>query len=72
MRLLGFLASTPGRWLRGIAGAGLVAVGAVLGGGWLAAVIVGVFLIGVAVLDLCLLAALTRRPVRGEALRRAL
>ena len=71
MSVLAFLSSTPGRWTRSVVGAILVATGIALGGwGWALAG-VGVVFVLVGVLDVCLLAPLAGKPLRGTAFRAA-
>ena len=72
MGIIKFLASTAGRWTRGIVGVALVVVGIVLGGWWwiLAAVGAVVFLAGA--LDFCILAPLFGKPFSGRKLRASL
>lgn len=71
MPALSFLSSTAGRWTRSLLGVILVAAGIALGGwGWALAV-VGVVFVLVGVLDVCLLAPLAGKPLRGPAFRAA-
>ena len=72
MGIIKFLASTAGRWTRGIVGVALVVIGIVLGGWWwiLAAVGAVVFLAGA--LDFCILAPLFGKPFSGRKLRASL
>jgi hypothetical protein len=69
MGIIKFLASTAGRWTRGIVGLALVGVGIALGGWWfiLAAVGLVVFLAGA--LDFCIFAPLAGKPFNGRKLR---
>lgn len=69
MPVLTFLSSTAGRWTRGIAGAGLIVAGLVLGGAGYALAGVGVVFVLVGVFDVCLLAPLFRRPLSGARYR---
>jgi hypothetical protein len=61
-----------GRVTRAVAGVALVAVGLVLGGGWLLLALVGLVFIAVGVFDVCLLAPLFRQPLSGKAVRAGL
>lgn len=71
MSILDFLASPAGRWTRMIAGAALIVLGAVNGGWlWLLAALGAVFVL-VGALDVCLLAPIVGRPMKGEAFRAA-
>ena len=69
MPALSFLGSTAGRWTRAFVGTTLVVVGAGLGGGWWALAALGIVFVLVGALDVCLLAPLAGRPVRGAAFR---
>ena len=71
MPVLSFFSSTTGRWARAVVGVALVAAGATLGGWWWLLAAVGVVFILVAALDVCLLAPLAGRPLRGAAFRAA-
>lgn len=71
MILLTFLASTSGRWARGIVGAALVVLGAVLGGWWWVLAAVGAVFLLVGLLDVCLIAPLFGKPFQGKAFRAA-
>lgn len=64
-----FMSSTAGRFARIGAGAALVVVGAVLGGGWWALAIVGLVPIAAGVFNVCLLGPLFHAPFSGSALR---
>ncbi len=71
MPVLTFLSSTAGRWTRSLVGVILVAAGLALGGwGWALAA-VGVVFVLVGAVDVCLIAPLARKPLRGEAFRAA-
>lgn len=72
MRLIDFLASTTGRWVRGVVGVILLVVGFVLGGtaGWVLGVL-GVVFVAVGVFDVCLVAPLFGKPLRGRDIRSA-
>jgi len=64
-----FLGSPAGRWTRAVAGVVLIVLGALLGGGWWALAALGVVFVLVGALDVCLLAPLAHRPLRGAAFR---
>lgn len=71
-----FMASPPGRWLRVVAGAGMVAGGVVLrddgsttGGTLLATA--GLIPLSAGAFDLCWISPLFGGPLRGDAIRRA-
>lgn len=71
--LIGFMASRTGRWLRILAGAGMVMGGLATGsarGGALALAGLAPLLAGA--LDLCLLGPFFGRPIRGTEIRKAL
>lgn len=68
MRVLQFLGSTTGRWVRVVAGVILIVIGGVLGGWWWLAVLGAVF-IAAGAFDFCLLAPLVRKPFQGSKLR---
>lgn len=72
MALLEFLASTTGRWVRGVVGVVLLVLAFVVGGtgGWVLGVL-GVVFVAVGALDVCLLAPLFGKPLRGRAFRGA-
>ena len=69
MGFVAFMSSTAGRATRVIAGVALIAVGAVVGGGWLALAVVGVVFVAVGVFDVCLLAPLFKQSFSGKAVR---
>lgn len=71
MPFLQFMSSPAGRVSRVVAGSALIVVGAVLGGGWLALVVVGALPLATGVLDVCLFAPLARRPFKGREFRQA-
>jgi hypothetical protein len=71
MGIIKFLASTAGRWTRGIVGIALVVVGIVLGGWWWILAIVGAVVLAGA-LDFCILAPLLGKPFSGRKLRASL
>ena len=69
MPVLSFLGSTAGRWSRAVVGVALVALGASSGGWWWVLGVVGVVFLLVGALDVCLLAPLVGRALRGAAFR---
>ncbi len=69
MRVLVFLGSTNGRWVRIVAGAVLIIVGALLSGWWWLLALVGAVVLAAGAFDFCLLAPLVRKPVGGKAFR---
>jgi DUF2892 family protein len=69
--LLRFFSSKAGRWTRSVSGLALVALGAELGGPWWLLLAPGAVLILVGVLDVCLLAPLFGKPLRGREFRQA-
>jgi uncharacterized membrane protein len=70
MGFVKFMSSTTGRWTRGIAGAALIALGLIVGGGaaWVFVALGAVF-VAVGVLDVCLIAPLLKKPFSGKAFR---
>jgi predicted phage tail protein len=70
MALLDFLGSTNGRWVRGVVGVVLLVLAFLMGGpwGWVLGAL-GVVFVTVGVLDVCLLAPLVGRPLRGRDFR---
>ena len=64
-----FMASTAGRAVRVIAGAALIAVGGLLGGGWWALAVVGLVPLAAGALDVCLFNVLFGQPLSGKAVR---
>ena len=71
--LVGFMASRTGRWLRILAGAGMVLGGLASGsprGAVVALLGLGPLVAGA--MDLCLLGPLFGHPIQGEAIRRSL
>ena len=67
MALLKFLASTPGRWARAVVGAVLLALAFVAGGIWTWILgVLGVVFVAVGALEVCLLAPLVGKPLRGR------
>lgn len=72
MPILTFFSSTAGRWARAIVGAALIAAGLTIGGwGWIL-VALGVVFVLVGALDICLLAPLFGKPLKGADFRAAL
>lgn len=69
MTLLAFLSTPAGRWTRAIAGIVLIVVGAMLGGWWFVLTALGVVFVLVGALDVCLLAPLFGKPLRGKDFR---
>lgn len=72
MPVLAFLSSTAGRWTRGLAGVALISAGALIGSGAWALAGLGVVFVAVAVADLCLVAPLVGKPLRGADFRASL
>lgn len=70
--MVNFLASTTGRWVRAAVGVALLVLAFVVGGtgAWVLGVL-GVVFVAVGVFDVCLLAPLFGKPLRGKALRAA-
>lgn len=64
-----FMASTAGRAVRVLAGATLIVVGGVLGGGWWALAVVGLVPLAAGALDFCLFNVLSGQPLTGKAVR---
>jgi hypothetical protein len=71
MSFLNFMSSGAGRLTRIVAGAALIVAGVLLGGGWLALVVVGLVPLAAGVFDFCLFAPLARRPFRGRQFRQS-
>ena len=69
MPVLTFLSSTAGRWARAVMGVILISLGVALGGWAWALAAVGVVFVLVGVLDVCLVAPLAGKPLRGDAFR---
>ena len=69
MSVLSFLSSTAGRRARAGVGVALVGTGAALGGWWSMLAVVGAVFVLVGALDVCLLAPLAGKPLRGVAFR---
>lgn len=72
MTILAFLSSTAGRWTRAIVGIVLIALCAILGGWWWLLAAPGVLFVLVGVLDVCLIAPLAGKPLRGKDFHAAL
>ena len=72
MVLLDFLGSTTGRWVRAAVRVVLLVLAFLVGGtwGWVLGVL-GVVFVAVGLLDVCLLAPLFGRPLRGRDFRAA-
>jgi hypothetical protein len=64
MAFVKLLQSTAGRAVRAAAGLVLIAVGLILGGGWLALAVLGLLPLAAGVFDFCLLAPLAHLPLR--------
>ncbi|GAC1530360.1 MAG: hypothetical protein NVS3B12_04810 [Acidimicrobiales bacterium] len=69
MTFIAFMASPAGRIARIVAGLALIVVGIVLGGGWLALVVVGLVPLAAGVFDFCIFAPLFRLPLVGNKIR---
>lgn len=67
-----FFSTPAGRWARALVGAVLIALAVVLGGLWWLLAVVGLVFVLVGALDVCLLAPLAGRPLRGAAFRASL
>jgi hypothetical protein len=65
MELVRFMQTSVGRAVRVALGAVLIAVGFVLGGGWLAVAVVGLVPVVAGAAGLCLVAPLFHAPIRG-------
>jgi len=72
MPVLDFLGSQPGRIVRIVAGVALVAIGVLLGGGWLALSVIGLLPLAAGVFDFCVLGPLFRLPFVGPKFREAM
>ena len=70
MALLDFLGSTTGRWVRGVIGVILLVLAFLVGGtgGWILGAL-GVLFVAVGLLDVCRVAPLAGRPIRGRDFR---
>jgi len=71
MALVKLMQSRSGRVARGAAGAVMIAVGLVIGGGWLALAVVGLVPLATGIFDLCLLAPLVHQPIHVTHAHRA-
>ena len=71
MPVIAVLGSTAGRWVRGIIGVALGAVGVIAGQWWLLLLAPGLLFLASAVFDFCLLGPLAKLPMRGPAFRAA-
>lgn len=68
--MVNFLASTTGRWVRAAIGVVLLVLAVVVGGTWAWVLgLLGALFIAVGVFDVCLLAPLSGKPLRGSDLR---
>ncbi len=65
MAFVNLMQSTAGRAVRAAAGLVLIAVGLILGGGWLALAVIGLLPLAAGVFDFCLLAPLAHQPIRA-------
>ena len=65
MELVTFMQTSMGRSIRAVLGVALIAVGVVLGGGWLALAVVGLVPLIAGSAGLCLVAPLFHAPIRG-------
>ncbi len=65
MAFVNMMQSTVGRVARAAAGVALVAVGVILGGGWLALSVIGLLPLAAGVFGFCLVAPLAHEPVRA-------
>lgn len=65
MTFVNFMSGGTGRAVRIVVGLAMIAIGLVLGGGWLALSIVGLVPLAAGALDLCLLAPLFHLPLRA-------
>ena len=72
MPVLDFLGSQSGRIVRIVAGVALMAIGVLLGGGWLALSVIGLLPLGAGVFDFCVLGPLFRLPFVGPKFRQAM
>ena len=69
MTFLRFMSSSTGRLVRVIAGAGLIALGLIGGGAWLAVSVVGLVPLLAGLFDVCAFAPFGHLPFAGQALR---
>ncbi|WP_062202317.1 DUF2892 domain-containing protein [Demequina salsinemoris] len=70
--MVSFMSSTAGRWTRGVIGLALIGAGVATGGAGWALAAVGTVFVGVGVGDVCLLAPLFGKPLKGRDVRAAL
>ncbi|HVA69758.1 MAG TPA: YgaP-like transmembrane domain [Acidimicrobiales bacterium] len=66
MSLIKFMSSRAGRLLRVVAGIALIAVGLLLGGGWLTLSVIGLVPLIAGALNVCLLAPLMSQPLKSR------
>jgi hypothetical protein len=71
MPILTFFSSIAGRWVRAVVGLALIGVAAALGGTWWLLAVLGAVFVLVGALDVCLLAPLAGRPLKGSRFRAA-
>jgi hypothetical protein len=64
-----FMSSGVGRTVRIVAGVALIALGASLGGAWLALAVVGLVPLLAGVFDVCIFAPLFGQPLSGKTIR---
>ena len=69
MGFVKFMSSVTGRVARVVAGLALIALGVVLGGGWLVLAVVGLVPLGAGLLDVCLFRPVLRAPFSGKRAR---
>ena len=70
MSVLEFFATPAGRWARAAVGAVLLVLAFVVGGAWAWVLgVLGVVFVAVGALDVCLLAPLFGKPLRGRDFR---
>jgi hypothetical protein len=62
--VVNFMSGNTGRAVRTVVGLAMIAIGLVMGGGWLAVSIVGLVPLAPSALGLCLLAPLFNLPLR--------
>jgi len=65
MELVRFMQTSVGRSIRAVLGVALIAAGVVLGGGWLALVVIGLVPLIAGSAGLCFVAPLFHAPIRG-------
>jgi hypothetical protein len=71
MNVINFMGSQAGRGVRVVLGVALIGVGVALGGGGWVLAVIGLVPLTTAGLDVCLLAPLVNRPLRGAKFRAA-